>query len=143
MVRMQRAQIGIAVVFIAGMFLNVVAVLIAYVHHAIYFENVKDLLITLLAVYSGPLAIVFAGVFAKRGVALRRPALTTFWFAVCVSIAWNLFLVGGSVGLVAAAFGNSAKEGAVEEFTSYLRTISSSATFMVSGALTYFFARGE
>jgi hypothetical protein len=62
-------------------------------------------------------------------------------FAIAVSVIWNVFLLWGGIGLLAASLGSDPKESAIDDFSSYVSTISASATFLVSGALTYFFVK--
>lgn len=137
---LRRAQGLIAGIFLAGLLCNCVAVLLTYARGSIFADDLRAMLQLLLAEYSAPLAIVIAGIFGQAPAEKRRLA-GTFWFAIAVSIVWNLFLLWGASALLISSLGSEAKEGAVDDFSSYVRTISSSATFLVSGALTYFFVK--
>jgi hypothetical protein len=136
----RRAQISIAAVFLLGLLCNSATVLIAYARGSIFADNLRAMLETLLAVYSGPLAIVIAGFFGQVGRDMT-PIASTFWFAIAVAVIWNLFLLWGGMDFLASSFGSEPKESAIEDFSSFISTISSSATFLVSGALTYFFVK--
>jgi hypothetical protein len=137
---MKSAQLCIAGTFLVGLVCNSAAVLITYAQGAIFPDNLRTMLSTLLAVYSGPLAIVTAGFFGQEA-PHRKTVPSTFWIAIVVSVIWNVFVLWGGVELLASSFGSQTKETAVDDFSSYIKLISSSATFLVSGALTYFFVK--
>lgn len=133
--KIHHAQISLAGVFLIAFLCNSGAVLFTYVDGSIYADNLRAVLLTLLTVYSAPLAIVIGGVFGQRNHELKDAPRTTFWFAIAVALVWNFLLVSRSITFAVAA------EDSVEELSTYLETISSSATFLVAGALAYFFAK--
>jgi hypothetical protein len=137
---LRSAQLWIAATFLTGLLCNAAAVLITYARGAIFADNLRTILATLLAVYSGPLAIVIAGFFGKEGPE-PKPVASNFWVAIVVSVVWNVFLLWGGIGLLASSMSSQPNENAIDDFSSYIGTISSSATFLVSGALTFFFVR--
>jgi hypothetical protein len=139
-VTIRRAQIWIAAVFLVGLLCNSAAILLAWARGAIYADNVRSMLETLLAVYSAPLAIVIAGFFGQDR-ADEKPFFSTFWAAIAVTCMWNLFLLWAGTELLISAFASSPRESAIDDFSSYVTTISASATFLVSGVLTYFFVK--
>jgi len=134
------AQLRIAATFLAGLLCNSAAVLITYARGSIFADNLRTMLETLLAAYSAPLAIVIAGFFGQE-TSDQKPVASTFWLAIIVSVSWNVFLLWGGIGLLASSFGSQPEESAIDDFSSYVSAISSSATFLVSGVLTYFFVK--
>jgi hypothetical protein len=137
---LRSAQLRIAATFLAGLLCNSAAVLITYARGSIFADDLRTMLERLLAVYSGPLAIVIAGFFGQEAPD-QKPVTSNFWLAIVVSVIWNMFLLWGGIGLLASSLGSQPKESAIDDFLSYISTISSSATFLVSGALTYFFVK--
>ena len=136
------AQAYIAATFLVGLLCNSAAVLVTYARGAIFPDDLRAMLETLLAVYSAPLAIIVAGFFG-RPASDRKPDAIVFWSAMVVSAIWNVFLLWGGVGLLAASFSQQSSESAVDDFSSYVRAISSAATFLVSGGLAYFFVKRD
>jgi hypothetical protein len=83
------------------------------------------------------LSIILCGIFAKRHPGPQRANTTAFWTAVILSVLWNalaswillwmcwLDSQGGSIGYV----------------KDYLANLPKLSSFLISGALAYFFVR--
>lgn len=146
--RIERAQLRLAFVFLGGLVLNAVLVAITYTKGAIYSEDLRSLLTSLAGVYSVPLASVLGGIFGQRESAAGVTPPATFWLAFGVALLWNFLLILRSVMFAVAGFGEGAAsitraQDSVEEFSTYITTVSAATTFLVAGLLTYFFAKRD
>jgi hypothetical protein len=117
------------------MVVNVAIIIYTYLSGAIYSEDLQNLSLVILTVYSVPLGVVIGGIFGKRHNKQIPAPMVAFYTALCLTLIWNLFLLVRTV-----AFG-VAEQDSVASLTGYLTTVSSSGSFLVGGALAYFFAR--
>ena len=144
--RIDKAQLWLAGVFLGGLLVNIALVVATYLNGAIYIDDLRSLSTTFAAVYSVPLATVLAGFFAQRDQERNVTFPSTFWLAIGVALLWNLLLVlrsaiFGIAGLARGSGSLSRAQDSVEEFSTYVTTVSAAATFLVSGFMTYFFAK--
>jgi hypothetical protein len=86
---------------------------------------------------SWPLIVIIAGIFAKR----RRTAKLDgiFYASVVLAILWNSLFAWRTVELTLAAIGVG--EDKAKDFSEYLESVSKVSTFLISGLLTYYFAK--
>jgi hypothetical protein len=89
----------------------------------------------LFGVYSVPFGIILGGMFAQRR--SERPASepAISWFALSLAAVWNLLFVVRSLRLSFSGSGDS-----VHDFTTYLDKVSAASFFLISSALTFYFA---
>jgi hypothetical protein len=99
-------------------------------------EEFRSLVIKLLAIYSVQLGVILGGIFAQPK-ASRAGASTKVvgWVALVLALLWNGLLI-----LRATSFG-LAEEDSTEELIKYLDGISAAGSFLVSGAITFFFGK--
>lgn len=135
MMRIQKAQIILAGIFLIALLFNSGIVILTYVNGAIYSDNLLALIVSLLKIYSAPLAIIIGGFFAQRTQDPQQAPRTAFWFALAMTLIWNALLMWRSMAFVIASTDS------VDDFSKYIETISSSAMFLVAGSLAYFFAK--
>ena len=136
-----RARVSIVAVFLACLVVQAAAVILAYSKDAIAYGDLASLVTKLLAVYSVHLAVIFGGMFAQHSE--DEPVLAppvAFWLALVLAVMLNLLLAWRSVLFTVAAF-DSSRDDSVEHLMSYIETISSASSFLVAGALTFFFAK--
>lgn len=103
---------------------------------AMWPEDLLKSLLTLLKLYSVPLAVIFGGIFARPGGA-TGPSAGVSWAAVLVASCWNLLLVWRTI-----AFGLASQD-SVSDLTKYLEDVSSAASFLVAGMLAFFFGKSS
>jgi hypothetical protein len=119
--------------------------MIAYSEEAISNKDLSSLIIKLLSVYSVHLAVIFGGIFAQqrnvnhKGRSARAAGLA-FWLAIVLAVIWNLLLVWRSVMFGMAAFDVSSEDN-VGYLSNYIESIASAGSFLVAGALTFFFSK--
>ncbi len=126
------ARGGLAAVFLACLSIQAAVFFGLVARHALQWSEAWPLLKDLLVVYSIPLAVILAGVFADRQAPRNKARPLTAWVALAVSGLWNVLLV---VPTLIYFFSPEASPDSVE---AALKN-SASANFLVAGALTYFF----
>lgn len=140
---MTKTRLILIAMFVGSLMIQATAVIITYSRGAIADEDLTNLILKLLAIYSVHLGVIFGGIFAQhqdsqQGV--QAAPGTAFWLAVVLAGIWNLLLVWRSVSFGVAAF-NPDSEDNVDRLSSYLQTISSGSAFLVTGSLAFFFAK--
>ena len=130
---MRRAQALLVSVFLAGLALQVLFIGALSFEHALRETGFRQLFLTLLSVYSVPFAVIVAGVFGGQ---LSRPSKRysgfPFGIAITLTVLWNLLLCGRTVMFALSG-------GPWRVVDRDLHEISTSASFLVAGALTFFF----
>ena len=132
-----RARVALVALFLGGFALQAAAVVYTYTKGEILSKEVLSLLVRLLAVYSVPLAVIFGGVFGQQDGGERRAPSFAFWLAAVLAGVWNVLLAWRTVAFTVAA------EDSVPELAEYLEAVSSAGSFLVAGALAYFFTKKE
>lgn len=102
---------------------------------AIYVEDLQTLTVHILTVYSVPLGVIIGGVFGGSANPSRPARSTTFWTATALSLLWNLLLASRSLLFAFAG------EDSVASLLDYVEAVASASTFLIGGALAYYFAR--
>ena len=128
-------RVVLLILYLAGMALHLACFGYAVAVGAVYVEDLQKLAVLTLAVYSVPLGVILGGFF---GGTMKRPACGLqhkFWTAAVLSIFWNLLLLSRS--LVFAFAGTDS----ITSLVGYFETVAAASTFLVSGALAYFFAK--
>jgi hypothetical protein len=132
-----RARGAISLVFSLGFSVQSAGIFYTWLQGAIYPDDVTNFVLKLLSIYSVHLTVIIAGIFAqyKREVSPFSDLSLSFWLALAVSSIWNLLLV---VRTMIFVFGS---HDSINDVVTYLTTISSAGSFLVAGALTYFFSQ--
>ncbi|HEY2168981.1 MAG TPA: hypothetical protein VGJ30_05105 [Candidatus Angelobacter sp.] len=133
------ARISIAAIFVGSLVVQIFAVFYCIWQKTIYWPDVTSFLIKLFEIYSVHFAVILAGTFVHlRGKATTgRRASGIFWLAASLSSVWNLLLVGRTVGFVLSS------QDSIDDLERDLTAISSAGSFLVAGALTYFFSKSS
>jgi hypothetical protein len=136
-----QARAVLVTIFLVGWAVQVVAVILTYSEGAIAYGDLTSLLTKLLAVYSVHFGVIFGGIFAQQqdGNSARVPA-TAFYLAVAASLIWNALLAWRSIMFSVAAYDPS-KDDSSSQLMAYIETIASASSFLVVGALAFFFAK--
>jgi hypothetical protein len=138
-----RARGVLIAIFVIGLVAQVAAIALTYRAGAIASGDLLDLIKKLLAVYSVHLAVIFAGIFAqKQRARSARVSGTTFWLAAALALLWNL-LLAWRTGVFAAAAYDPEGEDSVAQLSSYIEGVASASSFLVAGALAFFFTKKE
>jgi hypothetical protein len=138
-----RARAVLVSIFVGGLVIQAIAVIITYSKGAIAYEDLTNLLLKLLAIYSVHLGVIFGGIFAQQQDAQKKSQTapkTAFWLAVVLASIWNLLLLWRGISFGMAAF-NPDSEDNVDRLSSYLQSISSASSFLVTGSLAFFFTK--
>ena len=96
--------------------------------------ELQALTLQLLGSYGVHLGVMIAGVFAQEGSKTRRVAMLPFWIAMTLALLWNLLLGWFTYAFITS---NSSVTLLAEQITA----VSQASSFLVAGALTYFFAK--
>jgi hypothetical protein len=99
-------------------------------------EDLQKVLVAVLAVYSAQLGVIVSGIFAEPKRSSKKPQPAIAWAAILLSIVWNLLLAWRSISF------SLASEDSPADLVGYFNVISSSASFLVAGALVLFFNQG-
>jgi hypothetical protein len=142
---LMRARTLLVSIFLCCLVVECFCILIVYTKGAISSNDVTTLLVKMLEIYSVPLAVILGGIFARPAKVTLEGGIetapsTAFWVSVAVAIVWNALLLWRGVGFSVAAFRLSIEDN-VSFFSSYLDSISKASSFLVAGALAYFFSK--
>lgn len=132
-----RARAYLLTVFLTGLLIHSIALIYAYLRPAIYPETLTQLLIKILGIYSIHFAIIFGGIFGQSVTKTQKASKAIFWIAFSLAILWNLLLVWRTVVF------SFASEDSSLELSKYLEEVSKASSFLVAGALAFFFANKE
>jgi hypothetical protein len=130
-----RAKSTLVIILLAGMVVNFGIVTYTYLRDAIYAEDLQHLSIVILSVHSVPLGVVIGGIFGQRRSKRRQTPMLAFYTAVGLTLIWSFLL------LTRTAIFGLAEQDSVSSLADYLSTVSASGSFLVGGALAYFFAK--
>lgn len=138
---MTRARIVLIAMFVGSLAIQILAVIVTYSKGTIAYDDLTNLLVKLLVIYSVHLGVIFGAIFAQAGREKdKAPPSTAFSVAVILAAMWNLLLVWRSVSFGMAAYDPDSEDN-VDQLSSYLQTISSAGSFLVTGALAFFFTK--
>jgi hypothetical protein len=135
-----KARAFIAGIFAFALVVSCAAFFEAVSVQAINWANLNTILTKLLTVYAAPATAVIAGFFAK-GRSPGRFQRGPFWAAIGLCGIWNVLLVGRCVAFGVSAFSPTAS-GGMKDLLDYFEAVAR-AGFLVTGAITYFFAKPE
>jgi hypothetical protein len=136
-IRLTAARLALLGLFLLSMAVNMIVVGVSYLRGGFYAAHLQQLILAVLSIYSVPLSAILGGMFAQRSDSERPISNPAFWVAFAVAAAWNLLLVGRAI-----LFG-LAREDSVADFAGYLGAVSAASSFLVVGALAYFFTKKE
>jgi hypothetical protein len=134
MMTMNQARFSLLGIFLAFL----VAQLISFVliNQRLWPDELSALVLKLLAIYAVYLGVILGGIFAHPQRILEPSSSATAWTAILVSVLWNILLIWRSVLFCLA------NQDSVGELVKYLDTVASAGSFLVAGALGFFFAKG-
>lgn len=123
--------------FIAGLVLQLLAFIFTYRKGEISGQDISSLTTKLLAIYSVQMAVILGGIFGQLKTPQRIASVLAFWIAFVLSLLWNLLLLWRSVAFYLA------ENDQTGDLVAYLDMVSGGSSFLVVGALAYFFAKQD
>jgi protein-S-isoprenylcysteine O-methyltransferase Ste14 len=131
---MNQARFGLMSIFLASLILQLGAFLA--IRSKMWPEDLLNLVLKLLGIYSVQLSVVLAGIFAQPRAGLADPPAGLAWTALLLTTLWNLLLVWRSVSFSVAA------QDSVGDLIKYIDTVASASSFLVAGVIAFFFGKG-
>lgn len=136
-IRKRSARNLLWAVFVGSLIVEIALVAYARLASKIYLDDLKAILLALFAVYSIPLGIMSGGAFARSALHDGESSPGPVGVAVLLSLLWNAVLLG-RVLLFAVAQSDD-----VDALREWIATVTASSSFLVAGALTFYFSSGE
>jgi hypothetical protein len=127
------AQTWILLVFLAALLIELSLVGLSYQRREIYAQDLLDLALRFLVIYSVPLGVIVSGIFAKSASADRVAPKTAFWIAVALAAVWNLLI------LVRTLLFTFSRDDRVGSLVDYVNGVAAASSFLTVASLTYFF----
>jgi len=131
------ASLALLGVFLAFMATGIIVIAVTYLRGAIYLSHLQELILAMLAVYSVPLGTILGGIFGQRSDLDRPTPNFAFWAALAVAAIWNLLLFARVLIFCVAS------DDSVADLKSYIGVVAAASSFLVTGALAYFFTKKE
>lgn len=132
-----RARAMIVSTFVAGLGLQLLAITLTYLKGEISPKDIGILTAKLLGIYSVQMAVILGGIFGQHKSPPRVASSLPFRIAFVLSLLWNLLLLWRSVAFYFA------ENDQATELVSYLDIVSAASSFLVVGAVAYFFAKQD
>jgi hypothetical protein len=129
-----RSRIGLVTVFLAGFVIQAAAIISTSLREQITSRETQDLLLKLLAAYSVHLGVILGGIFGQAKTRTTRVSPAPFWLAFGLALLWNGLFVWRALAFALLPVDS------VKAFATYMESMAASSSFLVAGALAYFFA---
>jgi len=126
--------------FIVGLTLAICAVLIAYGRETISAKDLRVLLVLVLTTYGIHIGVILGGYFGSGKSVPSGNAGFAGGLAIVLAILWNL-LVLTRLGLFVLAVFDPTRTDDVSDLSTYIENVAIASSFLVTGALSFFFAR--
>ena len=144
--RRLESQLKIAGIFLAGLILATTPFLVAYGRGSIASSDLESILVSVLATYATPLAVILAGVFGgepKKAQRSQTPGLgKRLKFAVALAVLWNcMILWRTSLFFVRVTDDLFDDPHEISTVLQYIDLLSKSSSFLVAGALAWLFGK--
>ncbi len=130
-----RTAVSLTGLFLFFLVIQLIACATSLAQGAIRPQELTMLYLKILAVYSVPLGVILGGVFARREHRQPSDSGTAFLIAMGLAIVWNLILVGRLFAFVWADTDSTAS------LIDYYDNVAKAGSFLIAGALAYFFAK--
>lgn len=130
-----RAQLFLMLTYIGFFLLNLIGILWLYLNMKIYQEDATVMVVTFLEIYSIPLSVILAGIFAGKSKSKKAYDSKTVLVTFLVSFLWNILLLWSSLAYTLSETGD------IESYIADLKQIASKSSFLVAAALVYLFSK--
>lgn len=132
-----QARFSLVIIFLSAFTVQAIALVTTYARGLTRSEELLTMLLKLLAVYSIHGGVIAGGVFGKSGAKNVRALAVPARVALILAALWNLLLVWRPVAF-AMTVNDSPKD-----VIAYLDGVASASSFLVVGALAYFFSKQD
>lgn len=129
-----QARTRLTYIFIFFFAFNNLLIVIPFVKNSYGSESLINIMTRILVVYSVHVAVIVGGVFGQKDSRRDLTSKNSFWIALIMALLWNVLL---SFRLIVFTFIET--DTTDEDLIKYIDTIAPASSFLVSGALTYFF----
>jgi hypothetical protein len=133
-VTMNQARFGLLGIFAVCLLAQLIAFFA--VGSKMWPEDLQALIFKIVAVYSVHLTVILGGIFAQPKGPLEDPPAPLAWTAITLAVLWNVLLAWRSFAF------SMASQDSAPELIKYLDGVGSSTSFLVTGALAFFFTKG-
>jgi hypothetical protein len=130
----QGSLVGIYLLFLSA---SLGAILYLQLVGGMFVDEAIQALIVLIKVYSVPLGVILAGIFAQGKIRAQKVQSNPFIVAIAVSLMWNLLLAWRTAAYVTAVRSD------VQTYIAGIQEVGNQASFLAAGALTFFFTKGR
>ncbi len=130
-----RAQLFLTSIYIGFFSLNLIGILWLYLNMKIYQEDASVMVVTFLEIYSIPLSVILAGIFASKSKSKNAYDSKTVLVTFLVSFLWNILLLWSSLAYTLSETGD------IEIYIADLKQIANKSSFLVAAALVYLFSK--
>jgi hypothetical protein len=142
-----RARTWLVWTFIIGLSVQCIAVIVAFTSRAIATSDLTDLLKQLLSIYSIQFAVILGSVFGKSRASQQvknseSDITLAFRVAFVLSVLWNLMLIWRTFQFGLHAFDPQSSD-RTDLLLTYLDAVASSSSFLIAGALAFFFGKSQ
>ena len=131
---MNGARFVLLSVFIGFLIVQMVA--LSIVNQKMWPDEFQAAILKVLAVYSVHLTVILGAIFGQTGTQVKDAPAELAWAAILLALLWNLLL-----GWRAVSF-SLASQDSVQNLVKFYDGVSSTSSFLVAGALTFFFTKG-
>lgn len=132
---MNQTRFGLLGIFSGCLLAQLIAFLT--VRNKMWPEDLQALILKIVAVYSVHLTVILGGIFAQPKGSLEDPPASLAWTAITLAVLWNVLLVWRSFSFSMATQDSSS------ELIKYIDGVGSSTSFLLTGALAFFFTKGS
>jgi len=132
-VTMNQARYWLMGVFFAGLMLQLGALF--HIRNGMWPEEFQTVILRILGIYSAQLGVVLGAIFARPKAASASPSPGLTWTALALAFIWNFLLVWRTI-----AFSVSEQD-STTDLIKYLDSIAAGSSFLVAGALAFFFSK--
>ena len=124
---------GLLATFLLGLVVQLGALI--HVRNAMFPEEFQSVLIRLLSIYSAQLGVILGGIFAQSGRSAENPPAGVAATALALALLWNVLLAWRTIDFSIAG------QDSPSDLMKYLDSIAASSSFLVAGALAFFFGK--
>lgn len=130
----------IVIEFVLALALAIVVAFVAYAKETISASDLRGLVLQLFSTFSVHLAVILGGIFASTSRSRQAQVGSAGWVAIVTALLWNGILLGRQ-GLFLAAVFDPGRADSMEELVTFLQTFAEPSSFLVTGALAFFFTK--
>ncbi len=131
--KLNQTRFGLLSIFTVCLAIQLAAIIA--VRQRMWPEDLEQLALKLLGMYSVHLGVILGCIFAQSHTRSRVVPQGVAWTAILLSVFWNLLLLWRSISF------SMAEQDSVTDLVNYYEKIASHSSFLVAGAVAFFFSR--